>query len=97
MTTVAGPAADTAGTGPLARASAGAAVAGRRAVRWGLQHGMARRVIGKAAKEGDLQARLIIDPSVRADPFPLQDRIREQGPVFRGRLTYVTATHEVVR
>ena len=67
----------------------------RAAVRWGLQHGMARAVAARAARTGDPQALLIMDRAVRADPYPTLDAVRASGPLVRGRLTYVTATHRV--
>lgn len=68
----------------------------RTAVRWTLQHGLPRALMRRAARSGDPQARLIVDPSTRADPFSLHDEVRARGPVVRGRLTFITATHAVV-
>lgn len=69
----------------------------RTAVRWTLQHGLPRMLMRRAARAGDPQARLIVDPSTRDNPFVLHDAVRARGPIVRGRLTYVTATHSVVR
>jgi len=69
----------------------------RAAVRWTLQHGLPRALMRGAARAGDPQARLIVDPRTQEDPFALHDEIRARGRVVRGRLTYITATHEVVR
>ncbi|WP_127782794.1 cytochrome P450 [Rhodococcus sp. X156] len=71
----------------------------RSTVRWALQHGLPRALMRRAAAGGDLQARLLADPTTAAaeDPFLLHDEVRAQGPVIRGRLTYLTATHSVVR
>ena len=66
-------------------------------VRWGLQHGLVRGLLGRAAKQGDPQARLIVDPAVREDPYPVQEEVRARGPLVRGRLTWVTASHAVTR
>jgi cytochrome P450 len=68
-------------------------VSPRAAVRWGLQHGLARAVLRRAARAGDPQAMLIMDRATRSDPYPLQDTIRAAGPVVRGRLTYLSASH----
>lgn len=65
----------------------------RRAVRWTLQHAMVRAVLRRAARAGDLQAQLILDPATRSDPFPTHDRIRSQGRLVRGKLSYVSASH----
>ena len=69
----------------------------RAGVRWGLQHGLVRGLLARAAREGDPQARLIVDPAVRDDPYPVQEEVRARGPLVRGRLTWVTADHEVCR
>lgn len=65
----------------------------RAAVRWGLQHGLARAVLRRAARAGDPQAMLIMDRATRGNPYPLQDTLRGAGPVVRGRLTYLSASH----
>jgi hypothetical protein len=69
----------------------------RAGVRWGLQHGLVRGLLVRAAREGDAQARLIVDPAVRDDPYPVQEQVRARGPLVRGRLTWVTASHAVSR
>ncbi len=67
----------------------------RAGVRWGLQHGLVRGLLARAAREGDPQARLIVDPAVRDHPYPVQEEVRARGPLVRGRLALVTASHEV--
>ena len=67
------------------------------AVRWGVQHGLVRVLLGRAVREGDPQARLILDPTVRHDPYAVQEQVRARGPLVRGRLTWVTASHAVTR
>ncbi len=69
----------------------------RALARWGTQHGLVRGMLARAAREGDPQARLIVDPAVRDDPYPVQEEVRARGPLVRGRLTWVTADHEVCR
>ncbi len=54
---------------------------------------MLRAVLRRAARAGDLQAQLILDPATRSDPFPTHDRIRSQGRLVRGKLSYVSASH----
>ena len=66
-------------------------------LRWGLQHGLVRGLLRRAARAGDPQALLITDPTVRADPYPVQERLRAGGPLVRGALTHVTASHAVCR
>ena len=64
-------------------------------VRWGLQHGLVRLLLARAARAGDPQARLIMDRTTRLDPYPVHEQVREQGALARGRLTLVTASHAV--
>ncbi|MPQ97036.1 cytochrome P450 [Modestobacter sp. I12A-02628] len=64
---------------------------------WALRHGLPRLVVGQGVKRGDVQARLIGDPAAHHDPFPLHAEVRAMGPLVRGRLTYMTATHSVVK
>jgi cytochrome P450 len=66
-------------------------------VRWGLQHGLVRTLLARAVREGDPQARLIMDPATRLDPYPVHEQVRERGALVRGRLTFVTASHAVSR
>jgi len=69
----------------------------RAGVRWGLQHGLVRGLLARAARDGDPQSRLIVDPAVRDDPYPVQEEVRARGPLVRGRLTWVTASHAVAK
>jgi cytochrome P450 len=65
-------------------------------LRWFVMHGFLRLLAGRAAAAGDLQARLIGDPSVREDPTGLFADIRARGPVAQGRLAAVTVDHAIV-
>jgi cytochrome P450 len=69
----------------------------RTVVRWTLQHGLPRALMRRAARAGDAQARLIVDPGTCDDPFTLHAEVRARGPIVRGRLTYITASHDVVK
>jgi cytochrome P450 len=64
-------------------------------VRWGLQHGLVRVLLARAARHGDPQARLIMDRATRLDPYPVHEQVRERGALVHGRLTLVTASHAV--
>ena len=67
----------------------------RTVVRWALFHGLARVASRRAAGRGDLHARLMTDPSLRAEPWAFYEQVRSRGPLVRGRFAAVTATHEV--
>lgn len=67
----------------------------RAATRWAIRHGLVRLALRRAAQRGDLHARSVLDPRSRADPYPLYDEVRARGPLVRGRLAYLTASHPV--
>lgn len=64
-------------------------------VRWLVTEGLGRLVVGRAARQGDPQARLIVDPATRADPHPVYEQIRAAGPLVRTRISLITAHHAV--
>lgn len=68
----------------------------RSRVRWGVQHGIVGLAIRRAARKGDLQARSVVDLDHRQDPYPLYAQVRARGPLVRGRLGHVTASHAVI-
>lgn len=73
----------------------------RETLHWLALHGFVRGVARIAARRGDLQARLIADPAVKADPVPFYEEVRARGRLARSRIGYLTAdhaiTHEVLR
>lgn len=73
----------------------------REKLHWFALHGFIRGVARIAARRGDLQARLIADPAVKADPVPFYEEVRARGRLARTRIGYLTAdhaiTHEVLR
>ena len=68
---------------------------------WLAMHGFIRGVAAIGMRRGDLQARLIADPTVAADPVPYYDQLRALGPLVKGRVNYVTTdyalAHELLR
>jgi cytochrome P450 len=69
-------------------------------VRWGLGHGIPRAVIGRAARQGDLQGKLITAAARngRTDELvPLFDELRAVGPMARGRFSHMTVDHAAVK
>ena len=67
----------------------------RQRTHWFALHGVIRALAALGAKRGDMQARLIADPAVRADPGRFADELRSGGPLVRGRAAWVTADHAV--
>jgi len=58
-------------------------------------HGVVRSAARLSARRGDPQARLMTDRALRADPIPFYDSLRQQGPVVRARVSYLTVDHAV--
>src|ERR1700757_5329086 len=56
-------------------------------------HGFIRGVAAIGMRRGELQARLIADPTVAADPVPYYDQLRALGPLVKGRVNYLTTDH----
>ncbi len=65
-------------------------------IRWGARHGIAGAVIRVGARRGEMHARLVTDPSLRANPYPFYDEIRSRAAIHPGRLAMVTARHAVI-
>ena len=62
---------------------------------WLALHGVVRTAAGWSARRGDPQARLLIDPVLRADPIPFYDELRAQGRLVRARVSYLTVDHAI--
>jgi hypothetical protein len=64
-------------------------------------HGFIRGVAAIGLRRGDLQARLIADPAVAADPVPFCDELHALGPMVKSRIGYLaidhTVTHSLLR
>jgi cytochrome P450 len=67
----------------------------RQRVHWLALHGVVRNLAALGARRGDLQARLIADPTVRANPGDFADELRGNGRLVRGRAAWLTADHEI--
>jgi len=70
-------------------------IAFKQRLHWLVLHGFVRGVASFGARRGDLQARLIADPSIKADPVPFYEEVRARGPLVRSRIGYLTADHAV--
>jgi cytochrome P450 len=69
-------------------------------VRWGLGHGIPRLVIERAARQGDLQGRLITAAAEngRTDRLvPIFEELRASGVLARGKFSHMTADHAAVK
>ena len=65
----------------------------RQRLHWLSLHGFVRAMAAMGARGGDLQARLIADPTVAADPVPFYAELRAQGPLIKGRVNYLAVDH----
>jgi hypothetical protein len=70
-------------------------IALKQRVHWLALHGFVRGVASIGARRGDLQARLIADSSIKADPVPFYEQVRARGPVAHSRIGYITADHSI--
>jgi cytochrome P450 len=66
-------------------------------VRWGTRHGIARAALGLAARRGEVQANIVMNPEVRKNPYPAYEDLRRRGRLVQGRLGLLTVDHEVCR
>ncbi|MDQ1634159.1 MAG: hypothetical protein QOJ32_968, partial [Frankiaceae bacterium] len=64
-------------------------------VRWAARHGVARTVLNRHARRGNLDARLMTDLTLRDDPFASYDVIRGRGPISQGPFARTSASHDV--
>jgi cytochrome P450 len=65
-------------------------------LRWTVQSLIPQVVLRRAAKDGQLGAKLAVDRSLWADPYPTYEQMRARGPLLTGRsLVYSTASHAV--
>ncbi|GAB3032368.1 cytochrome P450 [Mycobacterium bourgelatii] len=67
----------------------------RERLHWFSMHGVVRGMAAIGRRRGDLQARLITDPKIAADPVPFYDEVRRHGPLVRARVNYLTADHRL--
>lgn len=64
-------------------------------LRWAVQSAAPQVVLRRAARSGQLGARLAIDSGLWDDPFPTYEQMRAQGPVLTSGLISSTSSHAV--
>ncbi|MCY7400527.1 MAG: cytochrome P450 [Nocardioides sp.] len=70
----------------------------RSVVHWGMAHGLPTLFLRRAARRGDLQARLILVGAEGTDEVHrIIERIRAEGPLYRSRIGHVATSHAAVR
>jgi cytochrome P450 len=83
-------------TGTLSeRVPAAALRPARTVVRWAVHHGLPAVYLQRGARDGDPVGRLLREPAVRDLPYALHEELRTRGPLSRGSLGLVTASHAV--
>jgi len=70
-------------------------IALKQRLNWLALHGFVGGVASLGARRGDVQARLISDPTVKADPVAFYQEVRDRGPLVRSRIGYITADHAI--
>ena len=70
-------------------------IAFKQRLHWLALHGFIRGSASIGARRGDLQARLIADPTIKADPVPFYEEVRARGPLVRTGIGYITAEHAI--
>ncbi|UOY00890.1 cytochrome P450 [Blastococcus sp. PRF04-17] len=86
---------DTVATAPRPVVRAAALRPARTAVRWAVRHGLPAAYLSGGARRGDPLGRLLRDPAVREEPWPLYEELRARGAVVPGSLGPVTTSHAV--
>jgi cytochrome P450 len=67
----------------------------RQRIRWFVLHGVLRGLASIGMRRGDPQARMIADPTVRADPIPYIEDLRSRGRLVKSRAGHLTVDHEI--
>lgn len=62
---------------------------------WVLAHGLQRSLIQRGARKGDLISRMVVDPSLREEPFAAYEELRAQGPVAANPFISASVDHAV--
>ena len=65
-------------------------------LRWAAVHGLVRTVAQVGVRTGDPQAKLIADPATRANPRIIHQELRENGPLVKGRVAFLTVDHGLI-
>ncbi|NIL82308.1 cytochrome P450 [Rhodococcoides kroppenstedtii] len=65
-------------------------------LRWASMHGTVRAVSQFGVRMGDPQAKLIADPETRANPRAVFQHLRDNGPLVKGRVGFLTVDHALV-
>src|SRR6202048_78377 len=67
----------------------------RQRIRWFVLHGVIRAFASIGMRRGDPQARMIADPTVRADPLPYIEDLRGRGRLVRTPRASLTVDYEI--
>ena len=68
----------------------------RSTLRWAATHGVARAIMYARARAGNVDARLLVDPVVQADPFEAYASLRTPEPFFDGAFGLRATVHHGV-
>ena len=56
-------------------------------------HGFFRGAAAIGVRQGVLNARLVADPQVAANPVPFYDEVRARGALVKSRVSYLAVDH----
>src|ERR1700692_4007187 len=70
-------------------------IALKQRLHWLALHGFVRGGASIGARPGDLQARLIADSTVKANPVHFYEGVRARGPLVRPLIGSITADHAI--
>lgn len=65
----------------------------RERLHWLAMHGFFRGAAAIGVRRGVLNARLVADPQVAANPVPFYDEVRARGPLVKSRVSYLAVDH----
>lgn len=67
----------------------------RRAVRWGIRHGLFKVSVARGVRAGDLGARLLVERALIEDPCPAYEAMRSQGRLVSNGIVLLAHDHDL--
>jgi cytochrome P450 len=64
--------------------------------RWFTRHAVGRMALQLGLRQGEIYPRLVLDDSLRDDPYPFYAKIREEAALVPGKWAFATARYDVV-
>ena len=64
--------------------------------RWFTRHAVGRMALQLGLRQGEIYPRLVLDNTLREDPYPFYAKIRESGALLPGKFAFATARHDLI-